>query len=184
MEKKRARGRTYSEWESERWRGGREGWAKTSGRERECAVGWVGGWWGSEALVGRSWLGARAECLVWKQAEQCAAAKPEIQLCRKRASFLPPNLHSHLLPSPCIHHPIHHPLYSTAWPPLLDSATLSNRPDGLGEIHPTVCSRLNLPLLSWAALFPSTVLPKCLLENQLSTMSLWYEAMCAGHYTP
>lgn len=53
-------------------------------RERKRVSGW-----GSEALVGWCWLGARAECLVWKQSEQCAAAKPEIQLYRKRAPFPP-----------------------------------------------------------------------------------------------
>lgn len=116
------------------------------------------------------------ESLVCKQAEQCAVAKPEIQLCRKRAPSPTPNLHSHRLPSPCIHHPIHHRLYSTAWPPLLDSATLSNRPDGLNEIHPTVHSHLNhsQPLLSCysnAILFQHSF-AKVVLQNQPSTMSL------------
>lgn len=132
-----------------------------------------------------SWFRARAECLVWKQAELCAAAKPEIQLYRKRAPFPPPNLHSHLLPSSCIHHPIHHPLCSTAWPPLLDSATLSNRPDGLNEIHPTVCSRLNhsnaSALLSY---FISKHRFAKVCTTKPSTMSLaCYEAMCRSLHT-
>lgn len=94
-------------------------------------------------VSGWSWLGARAECMVWKQEEQCAIAKPEIQLCQKKSSFLHPNVHSHLLPSPRIHHPIHQPLCSIVWPPLFDAATLSNRPDGLSELHPTVYICLN-----------------------------------------
>lgn len=100
-----------SEWESDRWRGGerekereREGWAKISGKEKRREserVGWERVGCGAQRhWLSGSWLGARAECLVWKQAEQCAAAKPEIQLCRKRAPSPSPNLHSHLLPSP------------------------------------------------------------------------------------
>lgn len=145
--------------------------------------------WGSETLVGWSWLGARVESLVCKQAEQCAIAKPEIQLCRKRAPPTPPppNLHSHLLPYPFIHHPIHHRPYSTAWPPLLDSATLSNRPDGLNEIHPTVHSRLHhsQPLLSCfsnATLFQHSF-AKVAQQNQPNTMSLW-AWQCTNHYKP
>ena len=87
------------EWESEKMKRGKTGVSQNvSGRKR--ASGWVQGYWSLW-----SWWGARAECLVWKQAEQCATAKPEIQLCRKRAPFFntphhhPAYLHSHLPPS-------------------------------------------------------------------------------------
>lgn len=46
--------------------------------KKERERGGTGELWGLEAMVGWSWFGARGECLVWKQAEQCAAAKPEI----------------------------------------------------------------------------------------------------------
>lgn len=69
----------------------------------------------------------------------------------ENSSFFHPNLHSHLLPSPSIHQPIHQPLCSTSWPPLLEATTLSKRPDGLDEIRPSYINihlnRCNAPTL-------------------------------------
>lgn len=165
-----------SEWESKRWRWGREGWAKMSERREEKESEWVGcreGGWGLEALDGWSWLGARV--LVWKQAEQCVTAKPEIQLCRKRAPFAPQKSALSSLSPPCasITPSITH---STLPPDRLSYTQQHFQTDQMGSVKYTPLSAViyitvTLPL-SWAALFPSAVLPKQLQQNQLSTPSL------------
>lgn len=119
--------------------GARERGAKLSGKERERER--AAGFWGSETLVELKLVRSQSWVLGMKTGRAVCRSQAWDSALLEKSSFFPQICT--LTPSPCIHHPIHHSLYSTTWPPLLDSATLSNRPDGLNEIHPTVCSHLN-----------------------------------------
>lgn len=174
------------EWESERWRGGREGWAKTSERERERE--WAGGFAGFGGIGWLKLVRSQSWALGMKTGRAVCRSQARGSTLPEKSSFSPPpNLHSHLLPSRCIHHPIHHPLCSTAWPPLLDSATLSNRPDGLNEIHPAVCSRLNhrnaTALQSYFTSEHSFAKASTTKPAQCHFEEAQYEAMCRSLHT-
>lgn len=96
----------------------------------------------------------------------------------EKSSFFHPNPHSQLLPSPCIHQP----LCSITWLPLLDSTTLSNRPDGLSEIHRAVYIHLNhhnaTALLSYFISKHSFTKVSTEKPAQSHFEWAWYEAMC------
>lgn len=101
---------------------------------------------GVSGLIGRFEAGQEPEHSAWCEDRQSSVLQPSLRFNsagKELPLFFPPNLHSHLLPCPCIHRPIHQPLCSIARPHRSDSTTLSNRPDGLGEIHSNVHIHLN-----------------------------------------
>ncbi len=107
-----------TEWESERWRGGREGWAKTSERERERE--WAGGFVG----VRRHWLveaGEEPEPSAWYENRQSSVPQPSLRFNSAGKELLfPPK--SALSSSPLPLHPSPHPS-----PPLFYRLTASLR---------------------------------------------------------
>lgn len=119
-----------------RWRGGREKGEpkRQGGGAKECELEWAG------SLAALKLVKSQSIVLGMKtgRAVCCSQAWDSTLPEKSCLFFFPPNLHSHLLPCPCIHHPIHQPLCSIARPHRSDSTTLSNRPDGLGEIHSNV----------------------------------------------
>lgn len=92
-------------------RGKREVSQNIRERKRKRVRGWVMGFSG----IGRSKLvRSQSRVLGMKTGRAVCRSQARDSTLPEKSSFSPPNLHSHLLPSPCIHHPIHHPFYSTA----------------------------------------------------------------------
>lgn len=134
--------------------------------------------------VWRQWLveaGLEPEASAWYENRQSSVWQPSLRFNSAGKELLPPtqkkkNLHSHLLPlllhaSP---YPSHTPFHSPTASPFTQRHFQT---DQMGSVkHTPLSAAIDITVMlpaSWAALFPSTVLLKWLLQNQLGTGSLW-----------